>query len=633
MKLRAPAIPLFNVDPYFSVWMNRDSVNTGIPTHWTGSPNNIWGTVVVDGKEYRFLGRSLSTIGHDQGSIIRQTGIEIDAFSTTIYFENSLIRLKAVFTSPLLVDDLYYSSRPVTYLHLSYESADGNEHTVKARLDVSEEFVLDKAGDARVWSEAIELNEGSCVRMGNGKQEVLAKCGDDIRIDWGYVYLATKGYSKTGNCIKGDLYNIYAETVLAPDALFALAYDDIDSIIYFEKPLKAYWKKDGKTITEAIDEALDEYDTLIARCQKFSSEMRDAAIGKGNEGYADLLQLAYRQVMAGHKLVRDEDGNNLYISKECFSNGCAATVDITYPSAPMYLLYNTELLKGMMRPVLYYARTDAWEFDFAPHDVGRYPILNGQVYGRNRVKSYEHYQMPLEECGNMIILFAAIGERDNDFSFAKENMDLLELWSKYLVKYGEDPDYQLCTDDFAGHLNHNCNLSLKAIMGIAGYSKILKALGRTEEADEMMQTAKKYANSFLTRGANADGSYRLAYDRPDTFSLKYNAIWDKVWGTELFPESFYAGEMNRYKKAADTFGIPLDSRCVYTKSDWLHWVSCFGDKEDFCFINDMMVKAYSKMRATSRVPLTDWYNVDTTVMCNFKHRTVQGGLFMRLLID
>ncbi|NMA66195.1 MAG: DUF4965 domain-containing protein [Clostridiaceae bacterium] len=128
------------------------------------------------------------------------------------------------------------------------------------------------------------------------------------------------------------------ESALDNEKLFIFAYDDIDSIIYFEKPLKAYWKKYGKNITEVIVESFIEYDSLIKRCEEFSLNLKNAAIKAGGEKYAELLLLAYRQVMAAHKLVIDENGENLYISKECFSNGCAATVDVTYPSAPMFLI-------------------------------------------------------------------------------------------------------------------------------------------------------------------------------------------------------------------------------------------------------------------------------------------------------
>ena len=431
------------------------------------------------------------------------------------------------------------------------------------------------------------------------------------------------------------MYAVYATAELKCEALFLFAYDDIDSIQYFGKNLKAYWKKDGKTIEQTIAEAAKDYDALLARCNEFSRKLWDEATACGGEKYAELLQLALRQVMAAHKLVVDEEGNNLYISKECYSNGCAATVDVTYPSAPMFLKYNPELLKGMLRPVMRYAASEEWDYDFAPHDVGQYPLLNGQVYGVRRkpdgtVEKNYNMQMPVEECGNMIILFAAICDADNSVDFVRPYMDTVREWSRYLIKYGLDPENQLCTDDFAGHLAHNVNLSIKAVMGIAGYARILERLGETAEADKMMATAREYAASIMERAKNSDGSYRLAFDKPETFSLKYNSVWDKLWGTGLFTEEFYKGEIARYKKELLPYGVPLDSRERYTKSDWLVWAACLAeDKEDFETLTASLWSAYNTMRTF--VPMTDWYYCDTSHMKGFRHRTVQGGLFIKLM--
>ncbi len=618
MQMRMPLIPLITVDPYFTVW--TENVTKKAPVHWTGANNTILGTVNVDGENYRFLGKG-------KEAEMNIVSLDADAFSTTIIYENAGIRLTAKFTSPMLVTELYYASRPVTYLKLSYEAIDGKAHNVTAKLSASEELVLANAGEGRAYSENVEIDGMTSIRMGSGAQKVLWRSGDDIRIDWGYFYLSANGEAKTGNEVIDNLYAVYAEAEVKDEALFLFAYDDIDSMVYFGENLKAYWKNDGKTIEEAIKEAAEEYDGLLKKCNDFSAKLKSEAEEKGGKKYSELLLLAYRQVMAAHKLVVDKDGNNLYISKECYSNGCGATVDVTYPSSPLYLLYNTELLKGMLRPIFKYSSSEEWTFDFAPHDVGQYPILNGQVYGENQLK----YQMPVEECGNMIVLVAAICEKDNDYSFAEENMELLEKWSKYLVKYGKDPENQLCTDDFAGHLAHNCNLSLKAIMGMVGFSKILRHFGRGDEADELFATAKEYADSFIENAENPDGSYRLAYDREGTFSLKYNAVWDKIWGTELLPEKFYKNEIERYKKEALPYGIPLDSREKYTKSDWMIWAACLADsKEDFEFIADLLWGAYNTMR--TRVAMTDWFYADTSEMVSFKHRTVQGGLFIKLML-
>ena len=71
---------------------------------------------------------------------------------------------------------------------------------------------------------------------------------------------------------------------------------------------------------------------------------------------------------------------------------------------------------------------------------------------------YTSYQMPVEECGNMLIMLEAARAFGADKALADQYRSLLDNWVKYLVQYGEDPAEQLCTDDFAGHLAHNCLL-------------------------------------------------------------------------------------------------------------------------------------------------------------------------------
>ncbi len=628
MRMRPPCTPIITIEPYFSVWSEQDILQN--TTHWTGKPNTIRGTVFVDGTPWHFMGLG------GEGENMTVESRQIDAFSTSYTYKNEAIRLTVSVTSPVLPDDLYYASCPVAYCRAGWEPLDGNDHAVSVKFSFSEELVLSGKGEGTAEASAVSIPAMTAIKMGNAVQNPLNRSGDLICIDWGYLYLAVAGEGLAEKTRMEDMTWVSVSAELKNEALFLFAYDDIDSIQYFGENLKAYWKKDGKTIEAAIAEAAGEYDAVLARCKAFSDKLEAEAKAKGSEKYAEMLLLSLRQIMAGHKLVLDKEGNVLYISKECGSNGCGATVDITYPSSPMFLLYNLELLKGMMRPVMRYAATEEWKFDYAPHDVGQYPLLNGQVYGVKRengeVEIAEYWQMPVEECGNMIVLFAAICDAEGSTDFVLPYMDTIEKWSKYLIEYGEDPGNQLCTDDFAGHLAHNVNLSIKAIMGIAGYSRILARLGRNEEAEKLMATARAYAASVAERSKNEDGSYRLAYDQPGTFSLKYNAVWDKLWNTKLFPEDFFAGEMERYQKEMLPCGVPLDSREKYTKSDWTLWVACFAEKQaDFDAIVDPMWQAYNTM--PSFVPMSDWYYCDDGRFREFRHRTVQGGLFMKMLFQ
>ncbi len=642
MKMRAPAVPLITVDPYFSVWSPDTTLNATNTMHWTGKKNNIVGMVRVDGEVYSFLGYDRELYK------MPQVSLDIDALTTTAVFANDQIRLTATFTTPVLPDDYRLLTRPVSYMALSYESADGKAHEVSADVFVTEELCLNTLKQSPVVTEEADIC--SCIKgmkMGNSVQEPLNRSGDDHRIDWGYVYLAVKNDQGTTSVEphrRGDRIHVCAPMAEGDPLLYLFAYDDIVSIEYFGKHLKSYWNKDGQTIEEAICEAAGEYDAVKARCDAFSVQLYADAEQSGGEKYAEILSLAYRQVIAAHKLVLDENGEILYISKECFSNGCAATVDVSYPSIPMFLLYNPELVKGMMRPVYRYALSDEWTkeygYDFAPHDVGRYPILNGQVYGKKEKDARGEYigrmhyemQMPVEECGNMLIMEAAVAKETGSADFAADHIDLLETWCKYLLKYGTDPENQLCTDDFAGHLAHNCNLSLKAVMGIEAMAILLDMLGRKAEAAKYRRKARKMAKIWMSTALNEDGTSNLAYDRPGSFSMKYNMVWDKVWGTKIFSRRFMTFETNDNRKHFEKYGMPLDNRAQYTKSDWLVWTATMTpSKRAFMSYIAPLWRAYDE--SPSRVPLTDWYDTVTGRIVGFQHRTVQGGLFMKMLCD
>jgi hypothetical protein len=629
MKLRAPATPLITIDPYFSVWSVNDKLNEGETVHWTCKPNAITGTLKIDNIEYLFMGNKENTIKMDQ------TECNVTAMSTIYKFTTGPIELILTFTSPLLLDDLKVLSRPVSYMKAELHGLYGTTHKAKLSISVADDICLDTRKEHSTMGEIISIDhEIACGRMGSTLQPILGKVGDDVRINWGYFYLAAKhGSSEVHIHKQGEATSLEASVFLntAGDksALFTFSYDDIYCLQYFGENLKGYWVKESDDIKEIILRSYNEYDRIMEQCNKFSNDLYQSAFQSGGEKYAELLMLSYRQVIAAHKLCEDKNGSLLFISKECFSNACAATVDVTYPSIPLFLLYNEELVKGMLRPVFKYAATDVWYHDFAPHDVGTYPLLNGQVYGggTNLVD-----QMPIEESGNMLIAVAAACLASGDFSFASEYLPTLKRWTQYLIKNGSDPDNQLCTDDFAGHLAHNCNLTVKAIMGIVSFSIIVEKLVGKEEGDSYLLIAQNMAKSWVERASNSDGTFRLTFDQPDTFSMKYNLIWDKIFRTNIFPEKTLEPEIKGYLSHINTYGMPLDNRATYTKSDWLVWsATLMTNKDDFTRMIEPMWKAYHE--SESRVPMTDWYDTLTGKQIGFQHRSVQGGLFIKLLLD
>ena len=625
--MRPPAIPLITSDPFFSVWSETDDLNASDTVHWTGRTVALRCTVKVGDREYGVMGRN------DGIPAARQICFDMDAFSSYYTFDCGGVTVRLTFTSPVIPDDLYLVSRPVSYLYVNAD-ADG----VRAKVSVSEQICLDLAGEYPVKVSC----EGGSVTLASEVQNVLSHDGDDQRIDWGRFYLTCKTPkgAEYGSYLADGMTFVFAEAEVGEGTLFSFAYDDVKSIEYFGDKLDAYWKTKDATITDAISAAHRDYTDIMKRCADFSEKMVADATAAGGEKYAELLILSLRQSVAAHKLVLDTEGEVLYISKECFSNGCAATVDVSYPSTPLFLLYNPELVRGMMRPIYRFASTEAWKYDFAPHDAGRYPLVNGQVYGLKDGVLLKEKQMPLEECGNMLLMEATAAVATGNADFASEHIDILRKWCTYLVENGEDPANQLCTDDFAGHLAHNCNLTLKAIMGIAGMGIIEKLLGNGGEYERLLAVAKKMAESWVKRAANADGSYRLAFDWQNSFSMKYNIAWDKLFGTEIMPKEVLSSEFSSYAKHMNDYGLPLDNRADYTKSDWYIWTGVLADgKEDFEKFIEPLWDSYNE--TASRVPMTDWYMTTTALhraygsssglRKSFRNRTVVGGHFMKLL--
>jgi hypothetical protein len=408
-----------------------------------------------------------------------------------------------------------------------------------------------------------------------------------------------------------------------------LAYDDLFSIEYFHRQLRPYWRRNGAEASDLLRWALRDYESLEKRSTDFDTQLMADLRHEGGADYARVCALSYRQALAAHKLTADVDGTPLFFSKENFSNGSIDTVDVTYPSSPFFLLFNTRLLKAQLQPILDYAGLARWRFPFAPHDLGRYPLANGQQYGAG--EESEENQMPVEESGNMLLMIAAMVQVDGETSFAQRYWPTISKWAEYLKQKGLDPENQLCTDDFAGHLAHNANLSIKAILALGAYGKLAEQLGHKDVAREYGRMAKEFATRWVGM-ANDGDHFRLAFDRSGTWSQKYNIVWDKLLDLRLFPREVVEKEMAFYLVHSNKYGLPLDNRADYTKIDWLAWTGTLADSQkDFETLFEP-ADHYAD-ESSSRVPLSDWYDTKTGKQVGFQARSVVGGIFIRMLRD
>ena len=540
----------------------------------------------------------------------------------TIYgFECGDVNLQLTFTAPFLPENLELASRPINYISYDVTSSDGKAHDVKIRFEVSPVLSMDYPGHPTV--EKIEtVGNLTLLSSGTTTQNVLEKWGDDRRIDWGYVYLCADSRN-TSFSIDDKRLSMTRSlgNVKKSSGYMMLGYDDIRSIQYLGADLRPYWNRTGhETIISQFKKASDEYAGLIRQCEKFDRQLMSDATVAGGKEYADLCALAWRQTFAAHKLVESPKGELLYLSKENFSNGSIGTVDLSYPSVPIFLLYNLDLAKALMNPIFDYCASEGWDKPFAAHDIGRYPRANGQNYGGD---------MPVEESGNMLIMAAAIAREEGNAEYALKHWPALTQWVKYLEEYGFDPENQLCTDDFAGHFAHNTNLSIKAILGIAAYGYLAGMAGDTATEKEYMDKARQMAAKWEVM-ANDGDHYRLTFDKPDTWSQKYNLVWDKLFGWNVFSPEIARKEIAYYLKNQNRYGLPLDNRAAYTKTDWIIWTATMADSiDDF---KSLVQPVWLFMNETKdRVPMADWIWTDAPHSQPFRNRSVVGAYFIKLL--
>jgi Domain of unknown function (DUF4965)/Domain of unknown function (DUF1793)/Domain of unknown function (DUF5127)/Domain of unknown function (DUF4964) len=632
---RAPAYPLIVHNPYFSIWSFTDKLNASDTRHWTGREQPIYGVLKVDGKLYRFMGAGPS----DDAAV--QRSVAVKATQTIYLFKCGPVDLGVTFTSPLLIADLALLSRPISYISFAVRSADGQIHAVDLSLEVSTNLAVN-ANSQQVTTQQYGAGKLTLLKAGTVEQPVLAGKGDDVRIDWGYVYVAApleKGTeqevidlsaaAKAGmaGVMAADAGRLRTRVTLGKvgsrevERMIMIGYDEGDAIQYFHTNLKAWWALEpGMTMEKLLQRTYEEYPAIRQKCEAENDTIYRDALQVGGEKYAKLCVLAYRQCLAAHSLVKSPQGELLWLSKENFSNGSINTVDVTYPSAPLMLCYNPKLVEGMLNGIFFYSESGKWTKPFAAHDLGTYPLANGQTYRED---------MPVEECGNMIILTAAIVKAEQNADYARKHWETLGTWVRYLAANGLDPANQLCTDDFAGHLARNANLSVKAIVAIGCYARLASMLGEKDTAAKYREMADSMAGRWQQMDEAGD-HYALTFGNKDSWSQKYNLVWDKIMGLGLFPVDVYHQETAYYLTKQNAFGLPLDSRKTYTKSDWVLWTAALTDsRAGFEALIDPIYKYC--MQTPTRVPLSDWHETTDGKKVGFQARSVVGGYFMKLL--
>ena len=597
------------------------------------------------------------------------------------------IQLNITFLQTLFTDDYIRLSRPVYYVDWSVSSLDGKDHSVNMMLSFSGEHVINSDDLQTVEWSTVGGAAINAVRIGNSKQKILGSKGDQVNIDWGYLYLsspslsassvwggsifnATQSFLTTGMLpstkdinsprvcnddlpglsatasmnVKGNVNgSSSSQTTTIPPShqTFLVAYDDVASVKYFGDNYQGYWTQNYTDILDAMNHASEEFDAMLVQSTDHDSALLDKLSNAGGDEYAQLCALAYRQTLAATKLVWNHNQTVMWnFLKEISTNGDMQTVDVIYPASPMLLYTNPELLKLLLIPVLEYANNQTYvKFGdpYSPHQLGTYPIADAPT------KSQE--PMPLENTGNMFFMLLGVAQhQNNEVEWIQKFYPILKSWADELLSSLPYPANQLCTDDFTGKLANNTNLGAKGIVALEAFAELCR-LSKQKNCEMYSSTAQQYAKVWVNNALSTTPSrhYKMSYNPvphvPDSWSIKYNLMWQRLLQLKgpFDYDSIVKDELKYYASKSNQYGVPMDPRHTYVKTDWLSWIAAMaGDlngMNDFHFFFDPIYKSVNETK--DRNPFTDLYDTTTAdqSMDGFIARPVIGGIFAHALMQ
>lgn len=547
--IRPPAVPLLVHEPFVSVWSGADNLTDAFPSFWAGQTLGFLGMLRVDGAPFRWMGVDTFSAPAPIVPAAQQVSLTVGATQTKYTFIAGGVRLLAIFTTPAIGGALggdtwdSWVHNPASYITLDVSSADGKAHAVQLYLEHTAELVVNNVSSPVVWSRdsPFRVPYATVLRMGSAAQPVLGASGDNMRISWGYQYLAipsnaggatdalTASTTMTWNVLSSLAFVANGSALPADDPAIArpcndqwpvlaaawdmgtlsaggdgkstyaiVAYDTEMALDYFGAQLAPAWMQGGaRSMGTLLTDAVGLYDDRMAGADIFDGNENAAftAAADGDARYAEIASLAYRQVVGSMVFATPPNaapacvggsGNVLTpywaFMEEQSSDGDVSTVDVLYPASPFLLMYAPSALWAALVPIFDYANNCSGQAQWA-YNLPWAPHDLGTWPLARRGPSQQE-QMPLEESGNMVIMAAGVAAALGRVDFIQPyQWALLQAWADFCNASLPMPPSQLATDDFAGPAPNNTNLVIKGIVALGAFAQLLGARGGNSSAE------------------------------------------------------------------------------------------------------------------------------------------------------
>ncbi|KAJ5305585.1 uncharacterized protein N7443_005245 [Penicillium atrosanguineum] len=586
-----PSYPLAVRNPYLSAWMPSDRVHqlpSSEPQFWAGQELG-WSVIVrVDGEAYSLMGVPDS----ESAPIIPATVRRAEFTSTHSLFDLTAggIAFTLDFFSPVSPSNYLRHSIPFSYLTVHIEGAHGVEIQVYSDIDgrwtgqddhsvhdfeerdglvihslsVADAEKYSEANDMALWGDVIlasrQSNSSTLSALAGDPKTVRSQFAQDGDLSgqestWSRQNVVAVAHD-LGSVTGGASVN------------FAVGYERKEAINYLGEAYTGYYRAYYPTTHEALSFFLDDYGDAFLESLKLDHEMVTFATAAAGPKYADIVALSTRQAYGGMDLTISNESLDtddvLAFIKELSSDGNVNTIDVIMPAFPIYWVMDPNWIRLLLEPIMRYTDAGRWHLPYTIHDLGsHYPNAIGH-------DDQQAEAMPIEECGNLLILALAYAQATGDTGWTDQYMSIFQQYADYLIDNGVDIANQLSSNDAAGPLPNETNLAVKAAVGI-------KAFGELSGNEQYSKIGDERADLFFYEGLGTDEEqthFVLQYpDFPESWKTPYNLFPDVLLGLRTFSDEAYQMGSDFFSSVRGEFGVALDSRQDWAKSDWNMWLA------------------------------------------------------------
>ncbi|KAI5296272.1 hypothetical protein KEM52_004751, partial [Ascosphaera acerosa] len=738
--LHPPVLPLVVRTPYLSAWLSdaRDKPWAQWPIFWNGDRLGLAVMAVVDGGDgvYPLLGKPQESLRDaPSADIVCPTyeGATYDASTTNLTYhlhvgsKSSDVVLS--FLSPITPTSTLRQAVPASYITVHTQG----DLAVTVYVDIDSRWATQDETAALRWEHR---------RIGDGLQSWVVRRAEQLlfseynssprprtptdRAEWGSLHFTADEtvahltgtapevrarFASTGLLGDGDASDDW-QSCHADKPVFAFSkrLDAGQSSVTFtlafvQDPVIQYAAPDGMTHMpplwrswfDSTDELLSwhfqDRDTARALAARYNERLAVDAYKSGADDYVDIVALSARQVL-GACVFAGPASDPIIWMKEISSDGNTQTVDVIYPAYPFFLYSNPRWLAYLLQPLMEYQSSGQYPNKYSMHDLGtHFPNATGHPDGRDE-------EMPVEECGNMLILglalVNAIKSPANDSSqwtssasvaiwededarlplvtakvhdvdhtdvpmasgdagvglarqWIAKHYGMWKQWTEYLIESALEPENQLSTDDFAGKLPLHTNLALKGIIGINAMSELADLLGKSEDRAYYKGIADVYIRKWQSLALASDGESmhaKLAYNLSGSWTTVYNLYSDAqlcfhmggsasvLTKSTFVPDQVYLAQSAWYLEQLNKYGVPLDNRHTYAKSDWEFFAMAVATRETRSKVLESVARWVNENNVNR--PLTDLYRTAGDGGFpgpSFHARPVVGGHFAFLALE